>query len=630
METIITHEGPLAGYFEGQAEGTPPTTPHAHPSNFTSFAPPMPHAIRAKFHGFMPDRYRDVLPLRKPLLPTRRYFDQIINGGLGRAQNSHFIEQFRYSIVASQLLEEHSSHSQLPRGSERSSDGSLLQTSQAQQLVDPIDALIIAVGAFLLAWIVNWTRNAPDWLSLLVRIAISLCITTSSLAVLVLHIKRQRHSRQRQEAILLIRHLTSASSDLDRALSSSISMIQEVETVSHGYQLSSPLPPISRLDGISHKRHCTRLRRTCAHAMAETTLVLSTASFNIRPLSDVSDVERYHDVYGLSPADSQDLALGLEPAQFEDQEGLKALRLSLYRLHTIRRLLLCYLLALDADDSASDFDRWEAVLQSLAAAGDTTIRHCALLYSILAEQARLTPLQTPSRSQPAPPRAGSERFRAQVRKLTALSHALRSLQAKMHILREEADLALDRSDDHEEFEGSLVAHYDALGKAIQSLLREWEAGSLGLASGIQRNERRRSLRSPTPLSPMSPLSGSTAVNSSPSARGSPAPRSASAQERKRLSLLSVSSTGTAGGGTGSGEGDAEEVFEAVSMPLARTRGNPGLTREERIGKMQEERERVAVVRERQAATVRMLSELEAVIGVKGRGGVRGKDGGTVA
>ena len=58
-----------------------------------------------------------------------------------------------------------------------------------------------------------------------------------------------------------------------------------------------------------------------------------------------------------------------------------------------------------------------------------------------------------------------------------------------------------------------------------------------------------------------------------------------------------------------------EVFEAVAMP--RQRAASTLTREERIVKMHEERERQAQMRAKRDANTSMMRELESVINLRG-------------
>ena len=99
------------------------------------------------------------------------------------------------------------------------------------------------------------------------------------------------------------------------------------------------------------------------------------------------------------------------------------------------------------------------------------------------------------------------------------------------------------------------------------------------------------------LSPMSSIGGLTAVEEG----GTPE------DALKALTGDSVSNRSSMGTTTSD-----DEVFEAVAMPRQRST----LTREERIFKMQEERERQAMLRSKRDANTSMLRELESVINLR--------------
>lgn len=199
----------------------------------------------------------------------------------------------------------------------------------------------------------------------------------------------------------------------------------------------------------------------------------------------------------------------------------------------------------------------------------------------------------PTPKQPLTP--GRERWRSQLRKLNSLSTGIRGLQAKLHLLREESDRALDDSNDISELGPHLMAQYDSIGVDLKELMSAWEEGKAALAVGIDRNEKRLSSMS-TVMSPASSLSGFTNVGDG-----------GSADALKALTGESPSGS-ERNPGTG-GDETPPEVFEAVALPRPRST----LTREERITKVREERESRALARSQVDATRGMLKELETVI-----------------
>jgi len=200
-----------------------------------------------------------------------------------------------------------------------------------------------------------------------------------------------------------------------------------------------------------------------------------------------------------------------------------------------------------------------------------------------------------------------------------LSSGIRGLQAKMQILREETNKSIEQTDDLTDLGPSLMAQYESIGADLKELMQAWENGKASLQTNIHKHEHRISLASTSNgsgsagiRSPVSSLGGLTAVEES----GTPA------------DALQVLNGGTTGVGTGTFSNrsslattpsDEEQVFEAVAMPRSRpSQRSSGLTREERVARMQEERERQAAVRAKRESNTHMLRELETVMKLRPR------------
>ena len=326
---------------------------------------------------------------------------------------------------------------------------------------------------------------------------------------------------------------------------------------------------------------------------------------SLRPLAIEVDLEKYHDIYEITQTDIQEIETlatsDLRPDP-DDPETLKSLKVGLQRLHGIRKLFLCSLLALDADGSRPDSHRW--------ALASSTMQNLSSLCSTAATNLDKTISEEERFSRPATPKhpltPNRERMRAQIRKVGTLSYGIRALQAKMHILREESDRTLDATDDVSELGNNLLAQYDSIGADLRDLMQEWEDGRAALATNIDRNERRISLsstgmllsRATTPNS----LGGLTAVGGSPT------------------DALKILHGEMLSGGEGHSTSSDEEVFEAIALP----RQKSTLTREERLAKMKEERVRAALRKEEKDASGSMLKELESVIKLRPRGRTTGR------
>lgn len=195
-----------------------------------------------------------------------------------------------------------------------------------------------------------------------------------------------------------------------------------------------------------------------------------------------------------------------------------------------------------------------------------------------------------------------------MKKLGSLSHGIRDLQAKMHLLRDESDRVFDESNDVSDIGASLLVQYDSIGEGLRTLMQEWKEGREVLSTGIGKTEDRLSLSPREALAPMSPtlsLGGRTAVDgSSPDALKALNGHSRSARSR---STTTNSSSG-------------EEIFEAVALPRRRS----CVTREERIARMKEDRRRQSIAKEKAEAQTYMLKELETVIKLRPRGRSTGR------
>lgn len=323
-------------------------------------------------------------------------------------------------------------------------------------------------------------------------------------------------------------------------------------------------------------------------------------------------MEKYYDIYDISDLDISDALQGFLESDFDDAESLRTMKIAAARFHTIRKIFLCALLALEANGDDSDYLRWSTAVEGLRALNEVTKASYERLQAILGEEeckrtsrppelarALLTPTvfsTLPAAKMPLSP--GRERWRSQLMKLNSLSSGIRGLQAKMTLLREESDRSLNDAEDISELAPNLMAQYESIGEDLRVLTHAWEEGKAALASGIDRNEKRLSSMSAL-LSPTISLSGVTTVDDGGALEA--------------LKALTGASPPSSSFGSPA-EPEHEEVFEAVAMPRPRSL----LTREERVVKMKEDREKRELVREKAEASRGMLRELEMVINLQQR------------
>jgi hypothetical protein len=104
------------------------------------------------------------------------------------------------------------------------------------------------------------------------------------------------------------------------------------------------------------------------------------------PLAEQLDLEKYYDVYDISDLDIQEARQGYAETEFEDKESLRVLKILVARLHIIRKVFLCCLLALEADGGKPDFLRWSTAVDEINALASVTGEAEERLRRILGEE----------------------------------------------------------------------------------------------------------------------------------------------------------------------------------------------------------------------------------------------------
>ncbi|CCU76264.1 unnamed protein product [Blumeria hordei] len=585
MEGVVLEDTPLAAYLEGK--GQEDHNEDATPANLLpnpSFAPKGKLNTYKLRYKVPPPLWREV-PQHRVVEILQDFYSRALDSRLSQADNARFLERFRYLIVASQLLNLHTYPS--------SSDS--LRTSYAQegdtlqlQAFSPTGAAFTALSAFSLAWLIHWARTSARSAAGRGRLAVMLTVLGIAGMISYAYFRRQWLQNLRQETVTELSNLIVSAYELDRAAANAISLVQEVELVSRGYRISSPLPPISRIEDRSQSRRCIRLRKQIRKSFVDVTTKYVEAVSQLQPLAEELDLEKYYDIYDITENDLTEASLGYSEIEAEDQESVRTLKLLAARYNTLRRIFLCSLMALNADGNKNDFHVWKIALERIR---DTRV-------ATASAGARLATLLNTEESFPVPPTPklpltpGRERWRAQSRQLNSLSTGIRGLQAKLQVLREESDRNLNKADGLSEFSSSLLTQYESLGTDLRALMQEWEEGKSALAANIDRNERRFSTLSGL-ISPTASLGGLTVVEEGSALE---ALQALNGETRPRSST-EISSM------------DFEEVFEATAIPRKRIT----LSREERIARLREDRAKRNSVRSSQDANTKMLRELESVI-----------------
>ncbi|KAK3383742.1 Mysoin-binding motif of peroxisomes-domain-containing protein [Lasiosphaeria ovina] len=559
------------------------------PPSSPSFAPVGRPVVRKRFRSNIPNPLRLDIPHGARLSSLHNSYSNAVVTRMDRVDNVKFIEQFRYTIVASQLLS-----GQSLSGQHQYHNRSKEPPNATPNAVVPTSTGLIATaaGALIVAWMISWVYSGG--IAYLTKKRMLFATTVLIVGALFSHayIRKQWLRYVRDQALSEVATFVSGSQDFDSASSAALSLIQEVELVSRGYRISAPLPPISRIEDRSQTRRCLRLRKALRARLADMIQNYTQVSSVFKGFSEQLDLDKFYDIYDISDFDMSDALQGFSESEFEDSESLRVLKIAAARFHTIRKILLCALLAFEASGDNTDFLRWSTAVEGLRTLNEVTKDCFERLRHILSEEETFPTFPEPK----MPLTPGRERRRSQFRKLNSLSTGIRGLQARLALLREESERSLNEADDVSELGSSLLAQYDSIGQDLRTLTQAWEEGKAALASGIDRNEKR--LSSMSLFSPTSSLSGLTTVEEGGT--------------MDAFKALTGESPPSSNFGSTGGDIDEAEVFEAVALPRPRST----LSREERLMKMKEDREKREIAREKSDANHGMLRELEMVINLR--------------
>ncbi len=109
---------------------------------------------------------------------------------------------------------------------------------------------------------------------------------------------------------------------------------------------------------------------------------------SLKPFAATLDLDKYYDIYEISRTDLEDAELvgNVEPAEIEDADTLQDLKVGLQKLHVLRKLVLCTLLALNADGSKLDFRRWSVAVEMMSSVTSLTTIMISNIDEVMGEE----------------------------------------------------------------------------------------------------------------------------------------------------------------------------------------------------------------------------------------------------
>lgn len=158
----------------------------------------------------------------------------VVAASIDRADNAKFLEQFRYTIIASQLL---SGASILGHRPVASGSAATTKDTKTESLLSTEGFLASILGALAVAIVLSWTfGNAPSYVTRK-RLLFLLVLLAATGLLGQVYMRRQWLRYRREQSLAELSAFVSVSNDFDSACEATLSLVQEVELVSRGYRM---------------------------------------------------------------------------------------------------------------------------------------------------------------------------------------------------------------------------------------------------------------------------------------------------------------------------------------------------------------------------------------------------------
>ncbi|KAI8378547.1 Mysoin-binding motif of peroxisomes-domain-containing protein [Blakeslea trispora] len=446
-EFVVYEDSPLAEYLESvdQAETTVKPTP-----------PPL--SLHANNSKQLDGGRLDISKIWRNSL-----FHDTFSISLSRAEESAFEEKFKYLIVTSPLLSEVLSVHKNKQINELP-----FQSSRTTKL--GVTTNLFATLAILF--------GAEKYLIRSKLPAISLLFSSSaSLFLLVKYRRRACIRQQYQTALSKLQIFTEHSDTFDTKIHRVLITIQEIELVSRGFRLSTPLPPISRIDQNGKQRKCIQLRNALASILRRAFIVYEEGivdlmdSVNKRNLTTLYDMYNVHSIASLSAVDYS--ADGEEPS-------LEQLKKLAQVMHLKRRECMVQLLALDAITREHDAVRydyrsaWKNINEVLGKLVDETSQFVKELGENL-DAEFYKPINSFDKGSLSS-KIEDTRLKKFVHRLSSLEQQLRTMEAKIYLCSEDVRQLNAAPMSQDSTKERLLNEYSSVQKGLEEMVLEWQSG----------------------------------------------------------------------------------------------------------------------------------------------------------
>ncbi|KAI9277489.1 Mysoin-binding motif of peroxisomes-domain-containing protein [Sporodiniella umbellata] len=302
---------------------------------------------------------------------------------------------------------------------------------------------------------------------------VTLTCSTSASFFFYYRYRRQSSIRQLYQSVLSkIQSFIEYCDTLDAKVHRVLITVQEIELVSRGYRLSTPLSPISRIEQSSRNKKCIPLRNKLASVLRRAFI---THEEGIIDLINVVDKQHLLSLYGMYNVNS---IASLSAVEVMDDEPytLDQLKTLTQVMHLKRRECMVHFLALGADMDEKGWKIVNDVLDHLlneikTLTGEIENALDAEFYKPLNEfNGDTSDIEDPS-------------LKTFIHRLGSLEQELRTLEANIYLCNE----CVQQLDPEESIENKekILSDYLTAQKGFEKMLLEWENGKVALESYLE-------------------------------------------------------------------------------------------------------------------------------------------------
>ncbi|KAF9576436.1 hypothetical protein EC968_008731 [Mortierella alpina] len=141
-------------------------------------------------------------------------------------------------------------------------------------------------------------------------VAVSLALASSAWMLRIL--QRRNIQATQNQALRSLQLLVNQCQALDAKVNRAIMVIQEIELVSRGYRLSTPLAPISRIEQASKTRRCNMVRAQLVAALVKSGALFQKSTETLQSHIDHKRLSTLLDMYHITPSSRPSSPPGLQ------------------------------------------------------------------------------------------------------------------------------------------------------------------------------------------------------------------------------------------------------------------------------------------------------------------------------